>query len=90
MKPHGPKLNRDWIGLRVKLVREARNRSGTIAEGTAGVITNYVAGGLGIRFEADTCEYCQCGLGVVGMHREDFVILTPPDEWPDTRERGRR
>ncbi len=88
MKHHGPKLNRDWIGLRVKLKRRAKNMLGTIVEGTCGTVTVY-SGGRGIRFEADLCKHCGCALAVAGMHRSDFTILTPPEEWKNTQGKGR-
>ena len=72
---HGPKLNRDWIGLRVKLVREAQNGHGVIAKGTAGTITGYTNGVNGIHFGADPCKHCGCALFITAMRREDFTIL---------------
>ncbi len=89
MKHHGPKLNRDWIGLRVKLTRRVENMLGTIAEGTAGTVTSYANGRLQIRFEADPCEHCRCALAIAAMGREDFTILTPPEEWKNTQGKGR-
>ena len=85
--PIGPKLNRDWEGLRVKLTRSARNAYGTLAEGTVGVVTRY--GPTGIEFYADCCEACGFSPRISGMRRDDFVIITPEEEWPDTRGRGR-
>ncbi len=85
----GPKLNRDWIGLRVKLRRRATNQHGTLPIGTVGFIDGYSAGRQ-IRFEADSCKHCGFKPSISGMHRSDFAIMTPPDDWPDTQGRGRR
>ena len=80
---HGPQLNRDWVGLRVKLRRRVRNAYGSLPEGATGVIDGYSR--LGIRFESDSCKKCGLQLSISQMRREDFDILTPPEEWPDTR-----
>ena len=81
---HGPKLNRDWVGLRVKLTRKAANAHCSIAAGTAGVISSYGRGSNRIYFDADPCELCGGALIICGLNRADFVILTPPEEWKDT------
>jgi hypothetical protein len=86
---HGPNLNRDWVGLRVKLKREARNAMGVLAAGTTGTIASYSSRDR-IWFDADKCGSCRCGLMIGGMGREDFTILTPPDAWKDTRGQGRQ
>jgi hypothetical protein len=86
---HGPKLNRDWVGLRVQLVHRAENSLGTIAGGTTGTITSYDSGHMRIRFEATPCEKCQCAFAVAGMYRRDFVILTPRGKWKNTQGKGR-
>lgn len=88
MRNHGPKLNRDWVRLRVKLGRSASTQFATIAAGTLGTIAAY--SGAGIRFEADPCEHCRCSLIISHMHRDDFTIVTSPDDWRDTRGKGRR
>jgi len=85
---HGPKLNRDWVGLRVRLRRRARNYYVTLAEGTEGTIDHYSH--AGITFESDKCKKCGVQAHISKMRREDFDILTPPDEWPDTRGKGRK
>ena len=87
---HGPKLNRDWIGLRVMLVRQAENMLGTLAEGTTGKVTSYAHGQRQIRFEADPCEHCRCAFAIAGLARGNFVILTPPEEWKNTQGKGQR
>lgn len=86
----GPKLNRDWIGLRAALRYGAENAYGTLAKDTVGTITDYGIGRRGIRFEADQCNHCNCALAVSGMRRLDFNILTPSSEWKDTRSKGRK
>lgn len=86
----GPKLNRDWVGLRVRLRREASNSLCTIPAGTEGVIDRYSVGRRAIGFEGDPCECCGVSVHISGLHRSDFVILTPQNEWKDTRGQGRR
>ena len=86
---HGPTLNRDWIGLRAKLLRDATNYYGTIPSGTTGTIKNYSGGARAIRFDADPCAHCSQALSVSGLRRGDVVIVTPPEEWPDSRGKGR-
>jgi len=86
----GPKLNRDWVGLRVKLRRECANAHGTFPRGATGTVESYTGGKKGICFQMDECEHCHVALRVSGMRRHDFVILTPPEDWPDTRGRGKR
>jgi hypothetical protein len=85
----GPKLNRDWVGLRVRLLGKAQNQIGTIPAGTTGTIASYTGGRMGIRFEADACQHCGISMRVSGMVRRDFAILTPSSEWKDTRGKGR-
>jgi hypothetical protein len=80
---HGPKLNRDWVGLKVKLNRTAQNGFAKLAEGTTGIVDTYSR--MGITFLADKCEHCGVQVSISRMERRDFVILTPPEKWPDTR-----
>lgn len=79
----GPKLNRDWIGLRVKLKRAAENGLARLEAGTTGIVDGYPH--AGIRFAADKCEHCGVQVFITRMRRYDFEILTPVSEWPDTR-----
>lgn len=88
-KPPGPKLNRDWIGLRVRLRREATNAYATLAAGTEGEITGYSSGRPRIEFMSDECPKCKVRIRISGMSRLDFDILTPKEDWPDTRGKGR-
>lgn len=87
---HGPKLNRDWVGLRVMLMRDAENAYGRIAANTTGTITAYSPGRRAIEFQADGCGSCGFRPTICAMPRHAFEILTPVDEWPDTRGQGRR
>lgn len=87
---HGPKLNRDWIGLRVRTTREAQNMLCRIPAGTEGTVSSYSGGRTGIGFRGDPCDCCGVSVFIKGMQRSDFVILTPRDQWPDTRGQGRR
>ena len=85
---YGPKLNRDWVGLRVRPKRSVENRMCKLAPGIEGVVDHYSP--KGICFVADGCETCGSQPIVSHMSRFDFDILTPPDEWPDTRGQGRK
>jgi hypothetical protein len=87
-KYYGPKLNRDWIGLRVKLKHRATNAMATLAAGTSGIVEGY--SNTGIYFESDPCEHCQVKIRVSQMRRHDFEILTPEEEWPNTQGQGRK
>jgi|GEM_PF-3148631 len=88
-KKPGPKLNRDWVGLRVRLRREASNAYGVLPAGTEGVIKHYSSGRPRIEFMSDECPHCKVRIRISGMSRFDFDILTPKEDWPDTRGKGR-
>jgi len=90
MAIYGPKLNRDWIGLRVTLRREAQNLVGVVARGARGEITEYTGGRRGIQFTPDGCSHCGCSIIISGLRREDFTILTPPEAWRNTQTQGWR
>lgn len=85
----GPKLNRDWIGLRVRTLRSMRSQLCSIPNGTEGTVRSYSPGRQGIGFEADPCGYCGIAAFISGLSRGDLKILTPREDWPDTRGRGR-
>lgn len=85
----GPKLNRDWVGLRVRLKRPAKNGFGSLPAGTVGTVDGY-SGVRGIGIETDKCNCCGVSVFIVGLSRGDFEILTPESEWKDTRGRGSR
>lgn len=84
---NGPKLNRDWVGLRVKLNFDTANRFEKIPAGSCGIVDLYSR--MGIRFEADPCEHCGIQVTITGMHRSSFTILTPRSEWADTQVKTR-
>lgn len=84
----GPKLNRDWEGLSVRLLRPARNGYALLPAGTTGEIEGYSR--CGIVFVSEKCECCGVQIRISRMRRGDFEILTPSEEWPDTRGQGRR
>lgn len=86
----GPELNRDWVGLRVRLRRRASNSFNVIPAGTEGVVQSYSPGKSAIRFTGIPCSSCGVAVVISGMHRSDFEIITPESEWPDTRGKGRR
>lgn len=85
----GPELNRDWIGLRVRLLGEVQTFLCKIPSGTKGTIGAYGAGRRGIRFDADPCIVCGVAASSLGLKRRDFRILSREEDWPDTRGRGR-
>lgn len=87
---HGPKLNRDWIGLRVRLRVEAGNYYGRLAIGTTGVIDAYSPAPRRITFLADKCECCGIRLRVSRLYRHYFEILTPEEEWSNTQGEKRK
>lgn len=86
----GPQLNRDWVGLRVRLNRDAKNMLCSIPLGTEGTVSSYSAGKSAISFTGDKCECCGVSVHISGLRRVDVDILTPLDEWKDTRGQGRR
>lgn len=53
-----PRLKRDWIGKRVRIVRRVISDSAVIATGSLGVITAYTRRGVDIAI--DRCPHCQC------------------------------
>lgn len=69
---NGPKLNRDWIGLRVRLKRNAANSYVAFAAGTIGEVISYRGGRNGISFKSEPCPHCAASLIIAGMHRGDF------------------
>lgn len=85
---NGPKLNRDWIGLRVRFIRENANGYGRVRPGLEATVTNY--NNKGIEIEGDKCECCGVSMFMSRLERSDFEIITPEEEWPDTRGQGRR
>lgn len=84
---NGPKLQRDWVGLRVRLLKSTQNSLVRIPAGTTGVIDACHKGK--VRFIGDPCKCCGVSVVITGMRVRDFGILTPPDEWPDTTGKGR-
>jgi hypothetical protein len=81
----GPKLNRDWIGLRVRLITENANGYARLQPGTEGYIRNYSP--KGIEFESDKCECCSVRVFMTRLQRSDVEIITPEEKWPDTRKK---
>ena len=88
MRNKGPKLNRDWVGLRVKNHETIRNGCAKVEKGSTGTIIRYPSTGIIVEF--DSCKTCKVAPIFSRMHRMDFLILTPMAEWPDTRGKGRR
>lgn len=86
----GPKLKRDWVGLRVCVLCELQNFYGVIPAATYGTITDHSPGHRQYTFTADACRHCGIQLKMSGLQRRDFAIVTPPEDWPDTRGKGRR
>ena len=84
----GPKLNRDWVGLRVELARTTGNSLAELPRGTEGRVDGYTC--AGISFLADCCPTCGVRVRITGLRRGDVRILTPMEDWPDTRGQGGR
>jgi len=80
----GPKLNRDWIGLRVIFLKDQGNGYGKLPAGTEGTVRTY--NNKGIEFESDKCECCGVKIFMTRLQRCDVEVLTPEEEWPDTRK----
>ena len=87
MARNGPVLLRDWHGLRVELRRAAENQLARLPIGTTGVIRR---SGRGLTFVTNACDTCGVQVLISNMRPDDFTVLTPRDEWPDTRGQGRR
>ena len=90
MPPPGPRLNRDWVGLRVATRNPAGNYYVKVPAGTEGEITSYSPGKAGIRVQFDPCETCGVAAFIAGFSRTQLDILTPHTEWPDTRGQTKR
>lgn len=84
----GPKLNRDWVGLTVRLTRRVTTQLVTHPAGTRGTVTQYA--GYGIEFTADKCDCCGAQARVIRLARADVQIITARQDWPDTRARRNR
>jgi len=86
----GPKLKRDWVGLRVSLRGSHKNGHARFPEGMTGTITRFTSGRRHFEFTADKCEHCGIQLSICGLYEDSFTILTPRAEWKDTSASKRR
>ena len=78
----GPKLNRDWVGLKVRLVSESVNGFARLPAFTEGTVRSY--NNKGIEIESDKCECCGVRVFMTRLQRSDVEVITPEEEWPDT------
>lgn len=84
----GPKLNRDWAGLRVRTVCKLRNGMCVLPKGYMATVLYY--GPKGIEIEADACLECSARKIVTCCRRDQFEIVTPKSEWKDSSASGKR
>ncbi len=73
-KPPGGKLVRDWVGKRVKTVREMSNGWCTIASGTICTVDS-VSGGTGLSLVSDPCSCCGVKVRISRIHATDVEVI---------------
>lgn len=85
LSKHGPDLNRDWVGLRVATNRPVKNRLVEVPTASAGTVSAYSPGSSAITVRFDPCDHCGIAAVVSGLVRASLVILTPKEDWLDTK-----
>ena len=85
-KVNGPKLKRDWVGLRVRARRDIQIVHGIAPKGTHGVVDGYYHGCVVI-FEAMGAD--DMPLRITQVQCYSLEVVTPPEEWPNTEGDGR-
>ncbi len=62
-----PKLKRDYVGKRVRLLRDVETGAVGIPAGSLGEVTGYTTGRRACRIRIDKCECCGVAPFVTGL-----------------------
>jgi hypothetical protein len=71
--PPGKKRVSDWIGLKVRLVRDLSNGYAKYPKGMVATVRNV---GPGLQLQREACKLCGCSMYIARVHSSDIEVVT--------------